>query len=55
MSEFKTIISMILFAIVIMVVLVGAVFLGVKFGTEQVRHSNELVITGVQNECYQSK
>lgn len=55
MSEFKSIILMILFAIAIVGVLVGAVFLGVKIGTEQVRHNDELVITGVQNECYQSK
>lgn len=55
MSELKSIILMVLFAIVIMVVLVGAVFFGVKIGIEQVRHSNELVITGVQNECYKGK
>lgn len=55
MSELKSIVLMVLFAIVIMVMLVGAVFLGVKIGTEQVRHNNELAITGVQNECYQGK
>lgn len=55
MKDLKSIILLILFGVALLVLFSCAIFLGVKIGTEHVRNGNELVIMGVQDECYQGK